>query len=177
MTDGWRSVVATLTAISATGLALGVAMGIAWWLLTPPEAWVRIDGGLGAESLSSSGWFASDGWFLLLGAAAGLCLTAVTWVWVRRRPITGVIGLVAAAALVALVAWSVGGMLGPPDLASISDALAIGATADGPLGLRAMGVLGAPMVTGLALVALLLALAPVTDDSTWGRSDLAPALG
>lgn len=147
-----------------TGAVLGLVVGVLWWLITPSEQWLAFDGGLGAADLNSPDWFAADGWFLVLGVLGGLLLTGLTWVWARTAPVAMVVGLILGAALLALVAWSVGGLLGPPDPREAADGLAVGATIDGSLGLRALGVLAAPAVSALALVTLLLAMSPVVED-------------
>jgi len=167
VSDTWRPGLGVAIGTALTGLALGVVMGAVWWWVTPTEQWIRIDGGLGAADLSASSWFAADGWFLILGVIAGLLLTGITWALFRTRPVALVIGIVLGAALLSLVAWSVGGVLGPPDATSVADSLPIGSNVDGSLGLRALGVLGAPAVSALALLALLIAVAPVTED--WQR--------
>jgi hypothetical protein len=147
-----------------TGIGLGAVMGVLWWWITPTEQWIKVDGGLGPAELSSPNWFAADGWFLVLGVVAGLVLTGISWVWARQHPVALVVGLLIGASLLSLVAWSVGGVLGPPDPNGAAASLAVGATVDGALGLRAMGVLAAPVVSALALVSLLLATASVSDS-------------
>ena len=159
-----RSPQVVVIGTALSGIALGVLVGLLWWVITPTEQWIKLDGGLGAADLNSSAWFAADGWFLILGVAGGLVLTAVTWVWVRQNPISVVVGLIVGSALLAVVAWSLGGLLGPADPKDAAASLAVGATVDGSLGLRAMGVLAAPTVAAMALVALLIALAPVRED-------------
>jgi hypothetical protein len=144
-------------------VALGVAMGVAWWALAPTEQWVKVEGGLGPQQLASSSWFGADGWFLVLGLVFGLILAALSWRWGKSRPVSTVVGVVVGAALLAVVAWSVGGLLGPPDPQAASTDVPVGATVEGSLGLRAMGVLAAPVVTALALLVLLLSLAPVRE--------------
>jgi hypothetical protein len=146
------------------GIGLGVVMGIAWWWVTPTEQWVKIEGGVGPKQLTSSAWFAADGWFLILGVVAGLILTIATWWWWRSRPVALVIGVVVGASLLAVVAWALGGVLGPADPNIAAGSLAVGATVDGSLGLRAMGVLAAPLVSALALLSLALATSSVTAD-------------
>ena len=90
-------------------VGLGAVMGVVWWLVTPTEQWIKVDGGLGAAQISSPNWFAADGWFLVIGVLAGLVLAGVSWIWARRNPITLVVGLLIGAALLSSVAWSVGG--------------------------------------------------------------------
>ncbi|HEX5016434.1 MAG TPA: hypothetical protein VFX15_02475 [Actinomycetes bacterium] len=153
------------------GVVLGVVMGVLWWWITPTETWMKLENGLGPAELSSSQWFAADGWFLILGGVAGLVLAGLAWLRGRGHPIGLFFGVLAGAALLAVVAWSLGGILGPPDPEPTSDSLALGAVVDGPLGLRAMGVLAAPAVTALAMLALLLSMVRVSDHVDLGSPD------
>jgi hypothetical protein len=153
----------TILGTALSGIGLGAVMGVLWWWIAPTEQWVKVDGGLGAAELTSPTWFAADGWFLVLGLCAGLVLAGGSWIWARTQPVALVVGLVVGAALLSVVAWAVGGVLGPPDPNTVAAAVAVGSTVDGSLGLRAMGVLAAPMVSALALASLLLATTSVSD--------------
>ena len=163
MSDSWRGSLVTVLGTALTGLVLGAVTGVLWWWITPTEQWIKVDGGLGAAELSSPNWFAADGWFLVLGVLAGLLLTGISWVWARRNPIALVVGLLVGAALLSVVAWSVGGFLGPPDPNVAAASVAVGSTVEGSLGLRALGVLAAPVISALALVSLLLATMSVAE--------------
>lgn len=165
MNDSWRGGLVTVMGTALTGLCLGAVMGVLWWWITPTEQWIKVDGGLGAAELSSPNWFAADGWFLVLGVVAGLLLTGISWVWARRHPVALVLGLLIGASLLSVVAWSVGGFLGPPDPNVAAASVAVGSTVDGSLGLRALGVLAAPVISALALVSLLLATMSVADPA------------
>lgn len=164
MSHEWRARIGVVLGAAMAGVALGVVMGVAWWLLAPTEVWMKIEGGLGAAQLNSTSWFGADGWFLVLGAVGGVMLALAVWRWARPQPVSAVVGVVLGSALLAVVAWSVGGLLGPPDPNSVSDSLAVGATVEGSLGLRAMGVLLVPMVSALVVLIVLLSLARVRDD-------------
>jgi hypothetical protein len=67
-------------------------------------------------------------------------------------------------ALLALSAWSLGGVLGPPDPKTVADTAELGTVIEGALGLRALGVLCAPLLTALTTLALLVASSHVDDD-------------
>jgi hypothetical protein len=159
----WRGGLVVVIGTALTGIGLGAVMGVIWWWITPTEMWIKVDGGLGAADLSSPTWFAADGWFLIIGVVFGLVLTGISWMWARQHPIALVTGLLLGAALLSVVAWSVGGVLGPPDPNVTATSVAVGATVDGSLGLRALGVLAAPVISALALVSLLLATTSVSD--------------
>ena len=164
----WRPAVAVVIGVALIALALGAVMGALWWWITPTEQWVKLDGGFGAAQLSSPSWFAADGWFLVLGAISGVVLVAATWKFGRRQPIAWVVGIVIGSALVAFVAWTLGGMLGPPDVDAVAASAAVGEVIDGSLGLRALGVLAAPAVASLAILAMSLSLVAVSDQRADG---------
>lgn len=145
-------------------LAIGAVMGVLWWWITPSERWVKLDGGFGAAQLSSPSWFAADGWFLILGSLAGVVLVAASWRLGKGQPRALVVAVVIGSALVSVVAWTVGGLLGPPDVDAAAESVAVGDVVDGSLGLRALGVLGAPAVASLATLAMMLSMASVSDE-------------
>lgn len=165
MSEAPRGPLLVVAGIAVSGAVLGVVVGVLWWVMTPAEQWLVFDGGLGAADLNSPDWFAADAWFLILGVVGGLLLTVVSWFWARRDPVAAVLGLIVGSALLSVVAWSVGGVLGPPDPHEAAAGLAAGTGVEGSLGLRALGVLAAPAVSSLTLVALLLAMAPVREDA------------
>jgi len=160
----WRQVAAVFISVALVSLAIGAVMGALWWWITPSEQWVKLDGGFGAAQLSSPSWFAADGWFLILGVISGASLVAATWRFGRRYPSALVVAIAIGSVLIAVVAWTFGGMLGPPDVEAAADSAAVGGVIDGSLGLRALGVLGAPGIAALAILAMMLSLAAVTDE-------------
>jgi len=164
----WRPAAAVVIGVALVALALGVVMGALWWWITPSEQWVKLDGGFGAAQLSSPSWFAADGWFLFLGAISGAALVAATWRFGRRHPIAWGVGIAIGSVLVAFVAWTLGGMLGPPEVDAVAASAAVGEVIDGSLGLRALGVLAAPAVASLAILAMLLSLTTVSDQRADG---------
>jgi hypothetical protein len=145
------------------GIVLGAVMALVWWWVAPTEEWTVVDGGLLPADLGFNDWFAADGWFLVLGAVAGVLLTLISWYRGRRNPVALVAGVVAGAGLLAATAWTLGGVLGPPDPESVVKTADLGTRIDGSLGLRAVGVLCAPALTALTLLALLVASARVED--------------
>lgn len=161
--------------IAMTGLvaaALGVTMGVIWWWVAPTEQWVVVEGGLAPADPGYTGWFSADGWFLVLGAVAGVLLTAITWQRGRGRPVALVAGVVVGAGLVSLVAWAIGGFLGAPDPQTVAETAEAGTTVAGSLGIRATAVLLAPALTALTILALMLASARIDDDGAESRHDV-----
>lgn len=146
------------------GIVLGVVLGVLWWLLTPAVKWtITSDGSVVPADIGHDDWFAADGWFLVLGLLTGIALTALLWTRGRSQPVPLAVAVAVGAALVSLTGWAVGGVLGPPDPASLVDTVPAGVTTtvEGALSLRAPGVLLAPLVAALGLLGMLLASAAV----------------
>jgi len=145
-----------------SALALGALVSLIWWQVAPQPQLVVTEDGIYPDDFNNASWFGADGWFLLLGAAAGLVLAVLAWNWIRHRPMIALATLVLAGALVALTAWWLGGLLGPPDpsQADIAAGEAAGETVSEPLGLRALGVLFAPAVVAVATFVVLAAALP-----------------
>lgn len=146
------------------GVVLGALMGVVWWWIAPTEQWTVVKPGVVFPAdVGYNAWFAGDGWFLVLGAVSGVLLTVIGWRRGRRQPVALVIGVIVGAALLAVTAWTLGGALGPPDPETVAETAEVGTTLDGALGLRALGVLCAPALTALTLLALLVASARVEE--------------
>ncbi|HVQ18567.1 MAG TPA: hypothetical protein VMT27_05970 [Actinomycetes bacterium] len=145
------------------GLAGGLVMGLLWWQVTP-SVWlqVRSDGGY-PEPSASGRWFAADGWFLILGVVLGAVLGLGAWLRGRNHPVGAVFGITIGGLLGAVLAWWVGSALGPPDAQSLLASAANGTRIELALGLRAMGVLLVPAITGLLAFVLLAAAASPRD--------------
>lgn len=149
---------------AVAGVALGAVMGLIWWWVAPTEQWTVVkDGALVPADIGFNAWFAADGWFVVLGVIAGVLLTLICWRRGRRSPVALVVGVIVGGALLSLTAWSLGGVLGPPDPKSVADTAELGSLVEGALGLRALGVLCAPLLTALTTLALLIASAHVEE--------------
>lgn len=142
-------------------------MGVVWWWVVPSEEWTVVKTGVVLPAdVGYNAWFAADGWFLVLGAIAGVLLTLIGWRRGRRQPVALVVGVVVGATLLAVTAWTLGGALGPSDPKTVAETAEVGTTLDGVLGLRALGVLCAPALTALTLLALFVASARVDEAGT-----------
>ena len=158
---------AGLAVVAETGLiaiGIGVLMGLVWWWVAPTESWTVVEGGLVPADLGFNAWFAADGWFAVLGVVAGVLLAAISWRRGRRKAVALVVGVVVGGGLVAVTAWALGGALGPPDAQTAAESAEIGSTVEGALGIRAFGVLFAPVLAALTVTALLLARTSVGDE-------------
>ena len=144
-----------LAAVVVLSAVLGVVMGVVWSVVAPTPALVAGQGGFYYASELPGQFVAMDGWFAVLGAAAGVVVAVVALA--RWTPDWLVVTAVAVSGLLAsLLAWAVGHALGP-SRPHYSASLAAGATAHGQLTLTAKGVLVAWPV--LALAVLMFALA------------------
>lgn len=146
-------------------LLLGLAVGVAWWALAPRGHVVAQPGYLFSvdDPELAAG---QDGVYTLLSAAAGLLLGL--WAAVRPAHVTvgRIVAVIVGGALGALVAWQVGGLLGP-------DAVGTGQQAGGgppvaaPLQVHALGLLGIwPAVTATVVFVVLLVGSLVGRDRT-----------
>jgi len=164
VTGPTRGGVLVVAETAVVGIALGALMGLIWWWVAPTEEWKVVKGGaLAPSEIGFNAWFAADGWFLVLGAFAGILLTLISWRRGRRNPVALVVGVIAGGALLALTAWSLGGILGPPDPKTVAETAELGTTVEGALGLRALGVMCAPLLTALTTLALLVASSHVEE--------------
>jgi hypothetical protein len=151
----WRAPVKGVLLLSGAGIALGAAMGIAWEKIVPELTFTAVKGGgIIPTGSTNDDWFSADGWFAVLGAIVGVLLFALAWWRVRRHPLAAVFGVLIGGLLAALVAWWLGGILGPPGPRPLKD-YSPGAEVVAQLGLRATGVLLIPAIVGVLLVVLL----------------------
>lgn len=158
------------------GGVLGVLAGVLWWAITPDEEWLVTSDGVIPADPGGDSWFASDGWFAVIGCCCGAVLAFVMWQLFRRQTRDRVAGvglanvLVSACAvgsgLVSVTAWSVGGFLGPDDPNDLVTQATEGAVLAGSLGVRATGVLLLPSLTALAVLAVSIATAHVTTGAS-----------
>lgn len=168
--NGGRGVAAVIAQTCLVAAVLGALMGLVWWWVAPTEQWIVVDGGLAPADAGFTAWFAADAWFLVLGAVAGVFLAAISWRPGRHRPLALVVGVIVGAALVALVAWALGGALGAPDPGDAATTAEAGTTLPGALGIRAIGVVFGPALTSLTVLALLLSNARLDEGGSRGSA-------
>lgn len=113
--------------IIVTFLLLGVLGGVLWSLVVSPAEFTKLaDGGsMGEDELSKK--FGADGWFVLIGTAAGvLAGLALSW-WRSRDALLTSALLVAGSAVAAAVMALVGHLLGPGSTQAALAAVQVGA--------------------------------------------------
>lgn len=129
---------------------VGVLLGVLWQWVTPGAiVAMTADGPVHADPTSER-YFADDGWFALLGGAAGVFVGLACWVLVpRHRGPLVMLGMAAGCLLGAVVAWQVGRHIGLAAFRDFLESAPAGRTFRRPARLAALGVLG---VQGFAAV-------------------------
>ncbi|MFF5227240.1 DUF2567 domain-containing protein [Dactylosporangium sp. NPDC000521] len=99
--------------VAAVVVAFGAPVGLLWSWVAPKVELVQTPYGPAPIEAAPEGYFADDGWFMILGAAAGILLAVAAWIVLRRYRgpfiLAGlVIGSAAAAALAAWLGNKVG---------------------------------------------------------------------
>lgn len=142
-------------------VALGLVVGVVWWLVAPEVSVGVRDGQPVLIPAEARNLFGVDVSFAAVGAAAGLLLGAVMCTRYRDHPTALLAGLVLGGVVGSLVAWQVGSTLGPGPLGERTGGAADGVTLAIPLDLEATGVLLFwPIVAVVATFVLGAALTP-----------------
>lgn len=164
----YRNDVLVALAVVAGLLLIGVLVGVVWeWIATPAQEVVTAgtSGGSIFADQDAERWTSADGWFAVLGVAAGLMTTAVAYGLFRRRSIAVTLGVTLGGLAGSVVASQVGEALGPPPVASHAGA-APGTAFTGPLVIHAPGVL---YTWPIAAAMLILALTAMLDRDRASR--------
>jgi hypothetical protein len=148
----------------ALGAVLGIVLGVIWWWVTPPEKWVVSQQGVFPQDPGGDVWFASDGWFLLIGAVGGVAVAAVLYLRHRTDPVATVIACLAGTAVLSLTMWTLGGVLGPDDPNDLIHTVDPGTVLEGSLGVRATAVLLSPTLASLVVLAIALSMTRLLRD-------------
>jgi MFS family permease len=154
--EGRRSrtvLVAGLVALVVAGAGLG--LGYVWQLIAPRVGVIRVAEGFVYADAEPEQAVAADAWFGFLGVGAGVVLTVLAWVLLRRyRGVAMLIALVLGSLAGAWLAWWLGVRLGAAQFDAVRATAAIGERVNAPLGLRLTDLdrneLWPPKVTGVA---------------------------
>ncbi|MEU5980526.1 hypothetical protein [Streptomyces sp. NPDC047315] len=141
---------------------LGVALGLLWLWLAPKVPLISNGREIYLRDTEGEEAIGADGTFALLGFVFGAISAAGVFWWRRRGGLVQVVALAIGGLLAGLVAWRVGVWLGPTtDVVAHAKAVGPGVAFDGPLELRAYGVLVAwPLSAMLAHLLLTALFAP-----------------
>ncbi|MGH3328543.1 MAG: hypothetical protein ACRDPT_12235 [Streptomycetales bacterium] len=161
-----------LTALVAL---LGIPAGLLWTAVAPEIGVVVRGHEVYFTNPEDPGFIATDGWFAVIGAVAGLLTAALAFAaW---RGVAAVLGLAVGGVLASLLAWRLGYQLGPAEPDLHGPAVAAGARLAAPLDLRALGVLFAWPISAITLFLALTAgleAEPPPRDAPAGPGPLAP---
>lgn len=96
-------------------LVLGLLCGVLWSLVASPAEFTKVSNGASMDEDQIGRQFAVDGWYVVIGALAGLGAGLVL-AWKRSRdPLLTTVLLVVGSVLAAVVMALVGHLLGPGD--------------------------------------------------------------
>lgn len=119
--DSLRPALVQLAIAVAVLAVVGVAAGVVWeWVWTAPVGVVVDHRWLAQDEVSLRGQFTATGWYVVVGAAAGLVGGAVVSLFVDRFPLVTLVGIVVGSALAAWLMYRVGVALGPADPATLA---------------------------------------------------------
>jgi hypothetical protein len=158
--------IGTLVAAVSTGVVVagvGPLVGWLWAELSPRVPIIKVEEGFVYAVAEPEQAVAADGWFAILGSAAGVIFAVLAWVVLRRYRGVMVLAALAVGSLVAaaLALW-MGHKIGAADFAAIRDAAAVGDRLEAPLSLRVTNMDAdrwwLPKPTGVAAVQALVAV-------------------
>ena len=122
----WRPAVDDAAIVLGWFALLGLVGAVVWDRVTPLAAFTRTadNGTMGEEELARQ--FATNGWFFVIAAVAGLVSGLVLLLWRHRRPLLMVVLVALGGGLATLVMQQVGLHLGPADPSSVLPTVAVG---------------------------------------------------
>jgi hypothetical protein len=142
--------------------ASGFGLGWLWTVLSPRVALIKVEGGFAYADAEPEQALAADGWFLLLGAAAGVLFALLAWILRRHRGPAMLLALALGSLGAAWIAWWFGIHIGLAELNAARDAAPIGARVQAPLGLRITDLdrhsAWQPLLTGVVAIQALAAV-------------------
>lgn len=147
-----RRAARAVLAVAGGSALLGLPVGVGWTLLAPRPVYQVTPAGPALDDLTSGAFVAADGWFAVLGLAAGALSAAVAAWRHRHRPGIALAGLLLGAVLGSVLAWRTGTTLAPPDVQERAAGVAVGERLAGGVQLRAPGVLLSWPLAAVAVV-------------------------
>jgi hypothetical protein len=156
------TVVAAVIAAIVVG-ASGFPLGWLWAQLAPRVAIIKVEAGFIYADAEPEEAVAADGWFVILGAGAGVVFAVLAWTLLRRqRGIAVMVGLALGSLLAATVAWWLGRRIGLSEFEAAQAAAKVGDHLQAPLRLRTTALdpdpWWLPEPTGVAAVQALVAV-------------------
>ncbi|MGW5674356.1 hypothetical protein ACWEV4_04630 [Streptomyces sp. NPDC003860] len=154
-------------ALTVVALAvLGIVLGLLWLWLAPKVQLISNGREIYLRDTEGEEAIGADGTFALLALAFGAVSAAGVFWWRRRGGIVLVLALALGGLVGGLVAWRLGVWLGPTtDLVAHAKSVGPNVPFDGPLELRAYGVLVAWPLSAMAVHLTLTGLLGPRDPS------------
>jgi len=141
---------AALVAVAVA--SAGVVLGLLWLWLAPRVPLISDGTAVYLRNAEGEETIGVDGTFALLGLGLGAVTGAAVFLLRRSGGVGMVVGMAAGALLGSLLAWWLGGLLGPEDdVVAHARAVGEGKVFDAPLDLQAKGVLLAWPLAALAV--------------------------
>jgi len=171
---GPRQVAKAAVVAAVLAAATGVLAGMVWRLVAPHIEIIRVDQGFVYADAEPEQAVAADGWFALLGLAAGLIAASLVWVALRRhRGMLVLLGLVVGSLAGAWLGWWFGIKIEEDHFRALASTAAIGTHLPAPLSLRMSSITddqpwrvnGVLVVQALAAAALYTILAGFSADA------------
>lgn len=107
-------------------VAAGIVGGLVWWLVVEPPYFVRTAQGAVMDQMQLGRRVRADGWFMVVGASAGV-LGGLLLTWFRdRAPVLVLLVGTLAALLAGCLALSLGTVLGHSDVTGIAESARVG---------------------------------------------------
>jgi hypothetical protein len=117
-------------------VALGAPLGWLWSVVSPRLEVIKVEQGFLYAQAEPEQPIAADGWFAIIGAAAGVTLALLAWWLLRRHRGAVVMGALLVGSLgAAVLAWWVGHEIGYAQFTSASAAASVGDHLNAPIGL------------------------------------------
>jgi len=158
-----------LTSLSIVLAWFGVAAvigAVIWWQVTPLAAYTRTSDNATMDEAQLAKQFGTDGWFWVVGSAAGLISGLVLVLLRRRNPILMVLLVTVGGAFATAVMLQLGLLLGPSDPSSVLAHTPVGDKVPLQLKPDAHGVWFAWSISALFGAILALWISEAREDSS-----------
>jgi len=158
-----------LTSLSIVLAWFGVAAvigAVIWWQVTPLAAYTRTSDNATMDEAQLAKQFGTDGWFWVVGSAAGLISGLVLVLLRRRNPILMVLLVTVGGAFATAVMLQLGLLLGPSDPSSVLAHTPVGHKVPLQLKPDAHGVWFAWSISALFGAILALWISEAREDSS-----------
>ncbi len=169
----YRADIGTALLVIGVVTLVGLPIGALWNAIAPHPVILVSGGRLFLENPEGKEFIAADGWFAVLGAAAGVLSAGAAYARYRDHGVGAVLGLVLGGVFGALVAWRFGHAIGPADAAVQARTIAENQPFTIPVDVRAHGVL---LLWPIAATMVFLALTAGAEPNRYEHPENLPRL-